>query len=257
MINKVIFFVFMMAIIASCNTKNTNSSSPVIQSIDAYLAKARSNTNPKKALKNAYKELSILSLNNPSLSAIHYDSCLTIDLANRVENIDKNNLQVNILNLNLLNNFMEGKQVDDAETNWDFLHSRDFDYLISLDKLNEASNNEAMEALARWYKIKDIRYTVVLKEQNKILPRTQYDNYVLGGYFQGYGIFYDLVEHKVLCYFNLRINNLSNKIEDYTKDDMNVYEAMMAELRTETKRKIQVELSRKLTIVETQVDPGL
>jgi len=222
-----------------------------------YLEKARAKTDAIVALRDVYKELSILKLNQPTFSAILYDTCLTADLMHRIDAVGNTPLKINVLDLKYLDNFIGEQIVNDTVTDWGFLHSRDFDYFLPIDQFTEETNEKAIEALAHWYKIKDIRYTVVLAEQNKILPRTKYDNYVLGGYFQGYGILYDIVEHKVLCFFNFRVNNLSNKIEDYTKENREVYDAMIDELKSETKRKIQFELSKKLNIEETSIDPGL
>jgi len=251
---KTIIFIFSVVLLTSCSTNNTTSTSHVIHDMDVYLKKARSKTEPIKSLRNVYKELSIIKLNRPSLTAIHYDSCLTVDLINRIDAYENNKLKINVLDLRYLNNFIEGEKVEDEQADWPFLHSRDFDHFVPLDEISEIDDEKAVEALAHWYKLKDIRFTVVLYEQSKILPRTKYDNYVLGGYFQGYGILYDLVEHKILCYFNVRINNLSNEIEDYTKDGIEIYDVMIDELKRETKSKIQFELSRKLNIDEALID---
>jgi len=233
------------------------TSNHLVQSIDAYFDKANNQKNAVNTLKKVYKELSILKLVKPTLSTIHYDTCLTADLTNRLEHFENAAFPVNVLNLKYLDNFMEGEKAVAEEANWSFLHSKDFDYFIPINELKQTENKKAAEALAHWYKIKDTRYTIILTEQNKILPRTKFENYVLGGYFQGYGILYDLAEHKVLCYFNVRINNLSNKIEDYTKEGIGVYEAMINELKSETKNKLKLELSRKLNIKESQIELGL
>lgn len=254
MIYKTIFFIFGVVFLTSCNTTSSNYT---VQDIDFYLKKAQEKTEAVKSLKSVYKELSIIKLNKPVFTAIYYDSCLTVDLINRIDALENNSLKISVLDLKYLNNFIEGEKVDAEEAEWTFLHSRDFDYFVALDKISEIDNEKAVEAIAHWYRLKDIRYTVVLYEQTKALPRTKYENYVLGGFFQGYGILYDLVEHKILCYFNVRINNLTNRIEDYTKEGVSVYEAMMEELKRETKSSIQFELSRKLNVHESMIDTGL
>lgn len=248
-------FVFFVLCISACTVNDKNTSTYSERSMDWYLEKAAEKADPIKALKNVYKELSILKLNQPNLSAIHYDTCLTADLIDHID--QQETLKVNVLNLKYLNNFMTGDTENEEAEDWSFLHSRSFDYLVPLAELKENDQKKAVTALAHWYNIQDIRYTVVLYEQNKILPRTKFDNYVLGGYFQGNGILYDLKEHKVLCYFNFRINNLSNKIEDYTKEGQSTYEVMLEELTAEMKNKIQFEVSRKLNIEEDRIEPGL
>jgi len=248
-------FVFLGLCISACTVNDKNTSKHSEHSLDWYTQKAREKADPVKALKNVYKELSILKLNQPTLSAIHYDTCLTVDLIEHLEDLET--FSINVIDLKFLNNFIEGGKENEEEKDWSFLHSRSFDYFIPLNKLKENNKENAVKALANWYKIRDIRYTVVLTEQNKILPRANFDNYVLGGYFQGNGILYDLKEHKVLCYFNFRINNKSNKIEDYTKEGQSTYEIMLEELKAEMNNNIRFEVSRKLNIEKDRIDPGL
>lgn len=254
MIYKTIIFIFGVVLLTSCDTTSSNY---VVHNMDVYLKKAQTKTDPVKSLKSIYEELSIIKLSKPSVTAIHYDTCLTVDLMNRIDALENSSLKISVLDLKYVNNFIKGEKVEDKEADWTFLHSRDFDYFVPLDKISEIDNEKAVEAIAHWYRLKDIRYTVVLYEQSKALPRTKYEHYVLGGFFQGHGILYDLVEHKVLCYFNVRINNLSNVIENYAKEGIGVYEAMVEELKRETKSSIQFELSRKLNIDEDLIDTGL
>jgi len=248
-------FVFLVLCISACTVNDKNTSKQGERSLDWYTQKASEKADPVKALKNVYKELSILKLNQPTLSAIHYDTCLTVDLIERLDELET--FSINVLDLKFLNNFIAGEKSNEEEKDWSFLHSRSFDNFVPRAELKENDQEKAVKALAHWYKVQDIRYTVVLTEQNKILPRTNYDNYVLGGYFQGNGILYDLKEHKVLCYFNFRINNASNKIEDYTKEGLGTYDVMLEELKDEMKNKIRFELSRKLNIEEARIEPGL
>jgi len=247
---RVIVFVFGLSFLC-CDHENSSNR---IQSLARYEQKAASIVDPQKALKSAYEELAVLKLNQPSVTAIHYDTCLTDDLQ---KHLTKNQtFKVNVLDLKYIDQFIEGTTIDDEESNWRFLHSNNFNFLVPLTELPKTTNEKTAKALAHWLNIKDIRYTVILYEQNKILPRVNFENYVLGGYFQGHGILYDLKEYKAICYFPFRVNNLSNTIEDYTKEGMDIYDAMMNELKNEMKLKIQFELARKLNIEEALIEPG-
>jgi len=48
---------------------------------------------------------------------------------------------------------------------------------------------------------------IIFKERKKILPRTNFEHYVLGGMFDGGIYLYDLYDYKAICFFSFRINN--------------------------------------------------
>lgn len=210
--------------------------------------------NPVAALKEAYKDFAVLKINQPTLTTIYYDSCLAEGLTKKIEAGTKP-VEFNIINLNYLNQFIEGAKFDSRELKWDFLNSGNFNQLIPLKELKDST--KAAVALNHWQQIKSNRYTFVLQEQTKILPRTGYENYVLGGAFHGYAILYDIVAHKVICYFNYRINNSSNSIEDYSDKGPDLYENMMAELRQEMHKRMTGLISEKTGIDSSRVKLGL
>jgi len=90
----------------------------------------------------------------------------------------------------------------------------------------------------------------------KILPRTNNPNYVLGGFYEGYALLYDLKNQQVLCYFNYRINNTSNYREHYVNEKHFAFEGMMMELKTIHHSKLKALVAEKLGLEPFQVNLG-
>lgn len=169
----------------------------------------------------------------------YYDTCVNDIISNIFES--NNSLNLNFVDLKLLKYYakIDTSIKNDVLNQWPFLRTSSFNLI-----LNDMLKNKKASVANNWQNIFKDRYILILKERKKILPRTNFEHYVLGGMFDG-GIFlYDLHDYKTICYFNFRVNNTSNKIDFYSKYKADsVYDAMVLELT----EKIKVNLGERIT----------
>jgi len=195
----------------------------------------------KKSITDIKIDAEIILNSLISSKHLYYDTCLTEAMAQLFER-DKT-LTLNFVDESLLKYFSKNdtsQKVEDINQ-WNFLRNSTFNSLTkAFDKKNKSSAGEF------WQEITNERYILILQERKKILPRTNFEHYVLGGMFDG-GIFlYDVLDYKNICYFNFRVNNTSNKIEFYEKyKNSSTYDAMLIELKEQLKLNLDEKIKLK------------
>lgn len=242
-----ITFLLAILIISSCKTGSST------KDFDYFYNLAKQEENPVKALKQAYKEAKIIQINQPDEKTIYYDSC-NVDILNEKIRVSDGNLNINVVDLGFLNRFVEKSEAKLINTDykiWHFLRSSYFNEMQALYAVKD--EEKAIVSLANWMKIKDDRFLIVVKEQQKLLPRPK-DKYVLGGIYQGSAVLFDIVDHKVICYFPFRANNVSNRFEDYDTLNIGIYNAMVRELENQIELKMKTALSEKLGLPAEQIN---
>lgn len=248
----VILFFSLFACYNSGNDSLTYSDS---KDIKKYYKEAKEETDPIKAYKDALAELKIMHQNKTDVKTISYDSCITDALSKKIDYL-KNAIEFNVIDYRYLDYLVADSvsSVDDFVF-WNFMHSQNFNMLFRQEDIGD-HNGLASLSLAHLNKIIDNRFTIVLHKQAQLLPRTNKPNYVLGGFFEGYGLLYDLKTQQVLCYFSYRINNTSNYREDYSKDEKPVFDNMMLELEKTHHSKLRDIVAEKLNLESFQVYLG-
>jgi len=223
------------------------------KNIKEYYKIAKTEVAPVEAYKDAFTQLKIMHQNKTDIQTIGYDTCINKALSDKINYIKKT-IELNVIDYGYLNYLVTDsvKSIDEVAS-WNFMHSKNFN---SLRKLDDIDGDESFSSLAHLRKILDNRFTIIIHEEAKILPRTNKPNYVLGGFYEGYGLLYDLKNHQVLCYFNYRINNSSNYREDYTKDGKPIFENMMLELKSIHEAKLKEIVAEKLNLEPFQVNLG-
>jgi len=228
-----------IVIITGCQT------STATKDFDYFYNIAKQEDDPVKALKQAYKEAKIIQINQPDASTIYYDSCNVEILNTQIKN-SAGQLNINVVDLDYLNRFVIKSEAKLGSANhkmWHFLRSSYFNEMQALYALGD--KEKAIVSLANWMKVKEDRFLIVIKEQQKLMPRPKED-YVLGGIFQGSAVLFDIVDHKVICYFPFRANNTSNRFEDYDTTNIGIYNAMVRQLESQIEIKMKENLSEKL-----------
>lgn len=241
--------------LSACYNSNENLNFSDAKDIDAYYKIANSSPDVAKAYEDAFMQLKILHLNKTDIRTVSQDTCINKPLADKINQIKKT-IELNIIDHNYLSYLViDSLKLEEKDDSWNFMHSKNFN---SLTKLSNIENNDSLStlSLAHLLKILDNRFTVIIHQEAKLLPRTNKPNYVLGGFFEGYGLLYDLKNQQVMCYFNYRINNSSNYREDYMKDERTIYENMMLELISIHKDKMKNLIAEKLNLDPLQVELG-
>ena len=243
---RIIIFLLSLLILSSCNTSNST------KDYDYFYKIAQQEEDPVEALKQAYKEAGIIQINQPSEGTIYYDSC-NVEVLNQTIANSGGALTINVVDLPYLDRFVKKAEGNQSETlrTWHFLRSGFFNEMQPLYKLGD--EEKARVSLANWMKIKEDRFLIVVKEQQKLLPRPR-ENHVLGGIYQGSAVLFDIVDHKVICYFPFRANNTSNRISDYDTLNIGIYNAMLNQLENEIHRKMTFALSERLGLPENHIN---
>jgi len=233
------------------NTLNYSDSKKIAD----YYKEAKNEALPLEAYKDAFTQLEIMHNNKTDVKTIVSDSCINNALAEKI-NFLKNSIELNVIDYDYLNYLITDsvKLVKEA-LSWNFMHSENFS---ALKKLNDIGDDDelAAKALAHLRKILDNRYTILLHKQGKLLPRTNKPNYVLGGFYNGYGLLYDLKTHQVMCYFSYRINNTSNYREDYAAEGRSVFDNMILEMESTHHTKLKKIIAERLNLESFQIDLG-
>jgi len=248
----VAFLIHLSACYTSSNDSLNYSDS---KDIKKYYEVAKTESDPVKAYKDAFTQLRILHQKKTDIKTVVYDSCVNAALKEKINYI-KNDIKLNVIDYGYLDYLINStKENIEYAVMWNFMHSNNFNALF---KPEDISDNNALTTfcLAHINKILDNRFTVIIYEEAKILPRTNKPNYVLGGFYEGYALLYDLKTHEVLCYFNYRVNNTSNLREDYTTEEHFAFEGMMLQLKKRHYYNLKQIVAEKLRLEPSQVNLG-
>jgi len=258
MIYKCLWIATLILSLTACyNSGNNNDDLNYSDAKDIaeYHKIAKAEENPAEAYKNAFAELRILHQNKTDIKTIGYDSCINKALADKI-NYLKNSMELNVIDSDYLNYLViDSIKSLEEEAQWRFMHSNNFNLLS---KPKDVGDDKAKASLSLAYmrKIIDNRFTLIIHKEAKLLPRTNKPNYVLGGFYEGYALLYDLKSHQVICYFNYRINNSSNYRKDYSANGKPVFENMMVELKNIHQKKLKNLVAEKLNLAPFQINLG-
>lgn len=247
--------IILQNLIACYNSSNDELNFSDSKDISEYYEIVKTEADPVEAYKEAIMQLKIMHQNKTDIATVSYDSCINRALSNKI-NYLKNRMELNVIDHEFLNYLLiDSVNAVNNDSLWNFMRSENFN---NLSKLVTIEDNKALAntSLAHLLKILDNRFTVLIHKQAKLLPRTNKPNYVLGGFFEGYALLYDLKNQQVICYFNYRINNTSNYKEFYMKNDKSIFDNMVLELDSVHRAKLVNLVAEQLNLQPFQVDLG-